>query len=67
VVLTEWNQFLKLELDRLRDALVEPLIVDLRNIYEPAKVVAAGFRYVSVGRDAVAPAPAPRAAVAEGA
>jgi UDPglucose 6-dehydrogenase len=63
VVLTEWNQFRKLELDRLREGLEEPLIVDLRNIYEPAKIAAAGFRYVSVGRDepvaATAAHPAP--------
>lgn len=53
VVLTEWNQFRKLELGRLRDRMRHPLIVDLRNIYEPAKVAAAGFRYVSLGRSEV--------------
>jgi len=50
VIATEWNQFRALEWDRLRDLLREPLVVDLRNLYEPARVAAAGFRYVSVGR-----------------
>ncbi len=58
VVLTEWNQFRKLELDRMQKLLTQPLIVDLRNIYEPAKIVAAGFRYVSLGRGEAAPAAA---------
>jgi UDPglucose 6-dehydrogenase len=50
VILTEWNQFRKLELDRLHAALRRPLVVDLRNIYEPAKMTAAGIAYVSIGR-----------------
>ena len=50
VIVTEWNQFRSLEADRLKAALVEPMIIDLRNIYEPARMAAAGFRYVSVGR-----------------
>jgi UDPglucose 6-dehydrogenase len=50
VILTEWNQFRALELDRLRGLLSEPLLVDLRNVYAPEKVAALGFRYVSVGR-----------------
>jgi UDPglucose 6-dehydrogenase len=50
VILTEWNQFRALDLDRLRAALRAPLVVDLRNIYEPEKMAAAGFHYVSIGR-----------------
>jgi UDPglucose 6-dehydrogenase len=50
VIATEWNQFRALELDRLRGLLKRPLLVDLRNLYEPERVAAAGFRYVSVGR-----------------
>jgi len=54
VILTEWNQFRMLELERLRELLARPLVVDLRNVYEPEKVVAAGLAYVSLGRrDAV--------------
>ncbi len=53
VIVTEWNQFRALDLDRLHRLLARPLIVDLRNIYEPAKLAAAGFEYVSVGRPMV--------------
>ncbi|MDH5423314.1 MAG: nucleotide sugar dehydrogenase, partial [Acidimicrobiia bacterium] len=53
VIVTEWNQFRALELTKLRSLLAEPVIVDLRNIYEPARMAAAGFRYVSVGRPPV--------------
>ena len=52
VIATEWNQFKALELRRLKELLKRPLIVDLRNIYEPAKIRAAGFDYCSVGREA---------------
>jgi UDPglucose 6-dehydrogenase len=61
VICTEWNQFRALELGRLRGRLRQPLIVDLRNIYEPARVAAAGFRYVSVGRPEAGPAEGPAA------
>ncbi len=50
VICTEWNEFRALELGRLHRRMGRPLIVDLRNIYEPDRVAAAGFRYVSVGR-----------------
>jgi len=55
VIATEWNQFRALELDRLKALLARPLIVDLRNLYEPGRVAAAGFRYVSIGRPAAGP------------
>ena len=55
VILTEWNEFRALDLARVRRLLKTPLIVDLRNIYDPAEVAAAGFRYVSVGRPAAEP------------
>jgi len=50
VIVTEWNSFRFLDLGRLKELLRRPLIVDLRNIYEPGKMAAAGFEYVSVGR-----------------
>jgi len=50
VILTEWDQFRALDLDRIKAALRTPVVVDLRNIYRPADVVAKGLRYVSVGR-----------------
>ncbi|MFW5660596.1 MAG: UDP-glucose dehydrogenase family protein [Oceanicaulis sp.] len=50
VIITEWNEFRALDLDRLKTALRAPLIIDLRNIYEPAEMAEHGFDYVSVGR-----------------
>jgi len=50
VIVTEWNQFRMLDLERLRGLLAEPVIVDLRNVYEPGSVRDAGFVYVGVGR-----------------
>ncbi|MFO1189701.1 MAG: UDP-glucose/GDP-mannose dehydrogenase family protein [Alphaproteobacteria bacterium] len=50
VILTEWNEFRALDLARVKTLLGRPMIIDLRNIYEPADVRAAGFEYVCVGR-----------------
>jgi UDPglucose 6-dehydrogenase len=50
VIVTEWNQFRMLDLERIRRLLRRPVIADLRNVYDPASVRTAGFRYVSVGR-----------------
>src|SRR6185295_17001972 len=50
VVATEWNQFRALDADRLRAALKAPVVVDLRNIYEPEAMRAKGFAYTCVGR-----------------
>jgi UDPglucose 6-dehydrogenase len=50
VILTEWNQFRNLEFDRLKTLLRQPILIDLRNVYEPERVVGMGFRCISVGR-----------------
>jgi UDPglucose 6-dehydrogenase len=50
VIATEWNQFRKLEVRNLLQHMREPLVVDLRNLYDPDEMSAAGMRYVSVGR-----------------
>jgi UDPglucose 6-dehydrogenase len=50
VICTEWNQFRKLELDRLHALLRRPLVIDLRNLYAPEKMAAASFEYISIGR-----------------
>jgi len=50
VLMTEWNQFRMLDLERVRTLLREPVVVDLRNVYDPAAMRKAGFRYDSVGR-----------------
>jgi UDPglucose 6-dehydrogenase len=50
VIVTEWEQFRALDLPRLKREMACPIIVDLRNIYQPEEVSAHGFRYESVGR-----------------
>jgi UDPglucose 6-dehydrogenase len=61
VILTEWNQFRKLELDRLHELLRRPLVIDLRNLYEPEKMASAGFHYISIGRPEGVPETRPQA------
>lgn len=50
VIVTEWNQFRALDMDKVKSLLRSPKIADLRNIYEPADMKALGFDYVGVGR-----------------
>jgi UDPglucose 6-dehydrogenase len=50
VIMTEWNQFRMLDLERIKSLMRAPVVVDLRNVYEPAQMRGAGFRYVCVGR-----------------
>ena len=50
MIITEWDQFRALDLGRVRDLMRAPVLVDLRNIYNPADVRAHGFRYASIGR-----------------
>jgi UDPglucose 6-dehydrogenase len=52
VLVTEWNQFRSLDLGKIKAAMCQPVMVDLRNVYEPAKVREQGFTYDSVGRAA---------------
>jgi UDPglucose 6-dehydrogenase len=52
-ILTEWNDFRALNLARAKTLLKRPLLIDLRNIYLPADMAAAGFNYHSIGRKAV--------------
>jgi UDPglucose 6-dehydrogenase len=49
-ILTEWNEFRALDLERVKALLRRPVMVDLRNIYDPAEMRAAGFEYSCVGR-----------------
>ncbi|MSO76009.1 MAG: UDP-glucose/GDP-mannose dehydrogenase family protein [Alphaproteobacteria bacterium] len=53
VILTEWNEFRALDLVRLHQQMRRPVLIDMRNIYSPAVVAAAGFHYSSVGRATV--------------
>ncbi len=50
VILTEWNQFRNLDIDRLKALMRAPVVVDLRNIYSPRDMAEAGVKYVSIGR-----------------
>jgi len=50
VIVTEWDQFRALDLDRVKSLMLGDIIVDLRNIYEPDDMRARGFAYSSVGR-----------------
>ena len=50
VILTDWDQFRALDLDRIKLLMRRPLLIDLRNLYDPSEVRAQGFDYVSVGR-----------------
>ncbi len=50
VILTEWDQFRALDLDRIKLLVRRPVMVDLRNVYRPDDLRARGFRYASIGR-----------------
>ena len=50
VIMTEWDQFRALDLDRVKLLMRRPAVVDLRNIYRPDEMRARGFDYASVGR-----------------
>lgn len=50
VILTEWNQFRNLDIDRMKALMRTPVVVDMRNIYVPRDMAEAGVRYVSIGR-----------------
>lgn len=49
-IITDWNEYRNPDFDRIKDALKTPLIVDGRNLYKPARMASAGFRYIPLGR-----------------
>jgi UDPglucose 6-dehydrogenase len=55
VLITEWNAFRALDLGRVKSLLRTPLVIDLRNIYRPEEMSAAGLAYHSIGRHDVKP------------
>jgi UDPglucose 6-dehydrogenase len=61
VIATEWNEFRALNLERIKKQLRHPIVIDLRNVYDPKRMRAQGFDYFSVGRveDVRKPALAP--------
>ncbi|MBU8921116.1 MAG: UDP-glucose/GDP-mannose dehydrogenase family protein [Bacteroidales bacterium] len=50
ILMTEWNEFRQLDLEKIRDLLNEPIVIDCRNIYKPGLMKKMGFRYQSFGR-----------------
>ncbi|HEX2090430.1 MAG TPA: UDP-glucose/GDP-mannose dehydrogenase family protein [Actinomycetota bacterium] len=58
ILCTEWDEFRTIDLDRLRDVMAYPLVVDGRNLFDPTDMRRAGFTYYPTGRPAVVPDPA---------
>ena len=54
VIITEWNAFRALDLARVKELMKAPVMIDLRNIYDPLEMAAAGFDYAGIGRPLVA-------------
>ncbi len=50
VLMTEWNEFKEIEWDRIKEIMRQPVVMDGRNIYDPAKLKNMGFRYAGMGR-----------------
>jgi UDPglucose 6-dehydrogenase len=50
VIVTEWDAFRALDLERLKTIMRSPILVDIRNIYKPTDVARSWFSYTSVGR-----------------
>jgi UDPglucose 6-dehydrogenase len=50
VLVTEWNQFRRLDLERIKSVMKTPVFIDLRNVYDPDQMRALGFKYSCVGR-----------------
>ena len=52
IIVTEWNEFRSLDMERVRSSLKKAVVVDLRNVYKPEKMREQGFDYHSIGRAA---------------
>lgn len=52
VILTDWKEFARIDLERLKQALLFPIVIDGRNLYDPQHMLEHGFTYISVGRPA---------------
>lgn len=50
ILMTEWNEFKEIDWQRLKGIMRQPVIVDGRNVYDPVKLKALGFRYAGIGR-----------------
>ncbi len=50
VIVTEWEQFRALDLTRLKAVMAAPVLIDLKNVYQPEELSRAGFRFEGIGR-----------------
>jgi UDPglucose 6-dehydrogenase len=50
ILMTEWNQYRALDLEKIKKIMKDPVFIDLRNVYDPATMKELGFRYIGVGR-----------------
>ena len=50
VIVTDWNEYRHPDLKRIKATLKRPIVVDGRNLYDPAKMRSLGFTYLSIGR-----------------
>jgi UDPglucose 6-dehydrogenase len=50
VIVTEWNEFKELDFKKIRKLMKQPVIIDGRNIYDPAEMKKFGFTYAGIGR-----------------
>jgi UDPglucose 6-dehydrogenase len=57
IICTEWDAFRALDFEKLKEVMLRPVLVDLRNIYTRSEVSRAGFYYVGVGRSRALPRP----------
>jgi UDPglucose 6-dehydrogenase len=53
VLATEWSEFKELDLERIRDSMAFPVVVDGRNMFEPAEMARLGFTYYPTGRPSI--------------
>ena len=50
MIVTEWEQFRALDFDRLKKVMAAPVLIDLKNVYQPDELSRAGFRFEGIGR-----------------
>nr|WP_279311381.1 UDP binding domain-containing protein [Salinibacter ruber] len=55
IICTEWHEFRRPDLGKVRDLLAKPIVFDGRNLYDPARMAEMGFEYESIGRPSYAP------------
>ena len=67
LILTDWEEFASLDLNRLHGTLRYPIVIDGRNLYDPRVMLDHGFTYLSIGRPAATPSRDPHATVREAA